>query len=172
MTTLGENCPDFRIDTHGGIAGPPALRGQWYALVHCDRPCMPGCTDCIRKFSVLAESLKTYECQLVVALDTPQGTTLMPPAGLDPPSWILAHWRGPRRSGTERVASALIVDPDGKVRATLEVPDTASLNVVLLLDLVRRARHEEALVHAAAPGKSRESAGCVDWFDFGGSPLH
>jgi len=171
MTSLGKNCPDFQIDTRGGIAGPPAMRGKWYALVHCDRPCMPGCKDCEAKFATLAESLKAYQCHLVVALDASDGTMLITPSSAEASEWTLAHWRGPRTLGAEKVASALIVDPDGKVRAALEIPDSASQNVVLLLDLVRHAQDEDTLVHAAPSGLVREATGCVDWFDFGESPL-
>ena len=172
MITLGDNCPDFRIDMRGGVAGPPSLRGRWYALIHCDRPCMPGCEDCIAKFSALALALRQYQCRLVVALDTPEGTMLLRPARCAESQWVLAHWRGPRTSGDGPIASALIVDPDGKVRATLEVPDSESQNVVLLLDLVRRVQDDPRLVHVAVPDRTRESAGCVDWFDFGSPPLH
>jgi hypothetical protein len=170
MIDLGKACPEFHVRTPNGTVGAADFRGEWLGILHCTRPCTPGCGTCMQGFDSLASRLRERGCRLLVALDEPDATirALMARRAATPgPTWTLGTWEGPaeRSAGTTRF---IVVDQGGTVRAMAETPGSGPIRGQMLLDLVDRACGHpiEATVEQMRPDVT---LGCVEWFDFEGS---
>lgn len=164
---VGEAVPDFRIRTPARTLGPEQLRGEWLALLHCTRPCVPGCATCMQRFAALAATLAARECRLVVALDEPDAAIdgLMARQASDPAAtWIVGRWDSPPAGPAEATRFA-VVDPRGVIRAVAESPNSGPIHGRMLLDLVDRA-HGRAVAPRAAEAHVDEAFGCVEWYEF------
>ena len=169
MWILGETCPRFRVRTARGIVGPESLTGHWLILIHCSKPCVLGCSACTDCFDTVADQLTVEHCRLVVALDAPDANSrteiLALETGAQSP-WQMGVWEYPERP-TGDATRVAVVDPEGVIRALLEVPNHAPLTAILLMDLLRRAQRQSLEIDDnPSPRPVRECVGCVDWFDF------
>ena len=168
MFRLGERCPEFRVRTAAGIVGPADFRGEWLGILHCARPCTPGCAACMQRFGSLALQLRDKGFRLLVALDEPDTALRARMAqgeGAPGSTWTLGTWEGP----TEEPAGATrftVIDHGVTVRALTETPASVPIRGQMLLDLVDRACGRPVAA-TAEQRRSDATVGCVDWFDFG-----
>lgn len=169
MWTLSEPCPKFRIRTANGVIDPESLTGHWLILIHCSRPCVRGCSACAHCFDDMTEQLIAQNCRLMVALDAPDRLVRTRVQQLDTglrPPWQIGIWEYPERY-TEEITHIAVLDPQGIVRALLEIPNDIPLTRVLLTDLLNRAQRQPTdLTVVDEPTHDSECVGCVDWFDF------
>ena len=171
MWESSQHVPQFRVRTREGIEDPAAARGQWLLLVHCNKTSGLGFGANLACFDSMAERLPAHDCRLLVALDLADEDAhaeVLRRAALPGLHWKLGVWDGPRLQSAREVTQAVVVDPHGTVRASLEIPSEATLDPALLIDLVRRAQthalHDSGHQHPIA--RESECLGCVDWFDF------
>jgi hypothetical protein len=171
MYAIGNACPQFRVRTSSGALGPEDFRGEWLGILHCTRPCTPGCATCMQRFGSLALSLRARGCRLLVALDQPDAalkSLMASGTGSPGATWVLGKWDWPAEepAGTTRF---VVVDPAGIVRAVSESASSGPIRGRMLLDLVDRAcgRPVKAVGHDQ---RADPTVGCVEWYDFDAAP--
>jgi len=174
MWTINAPCPEFCVRTSHGLLGPGELLGSWAVLLHCSRPCVPGCSVCLERFRQLAVRLADRGLRLVVALDEPDeqlGALLLrtPTEARGP--LVVGTWQGPPAQATAATTLLAVIDPSGLVRAVTQVPNVAPLPEAVLMDSVQRALGcSLADLPAAAAAARNETYGCVGWYDYGARP--
>jgi len=168
MWALGSACPQFRIRTPAGVVGPAELKPAWVALVHCTRPCTPGCSACLGGFDRLGRRLSERGCRLVVALDEPdaQLRALLGrlPADARAPV-LIGTWETPEPQHTPTTLFA-VIDPGGTVRASLQGSNAAPLPEQSLLDAVDHVLGRPPAARGRDAVAAADALGCVAWFDY------
>jgi hypothetical protein len=171
MYTVGSRCPEFHVRTASGLVGPEQFRGEWLGLLHCTRPCTPGCATCMQRFGSLALSLRERGCRLLVALDEPDAAIRsLIERRVDSPvsTWTLGKWEGPA-AGPAGATRFIVVDKAGAVRAVAETPSSGPIRGRMLVDLVDRACGRPAKA-AREDRRPDATIGCVEWYDFEATP--
>ena len=159
-------CPEFRVRTPAGVVGPATLRPAWLALLHCTRPCTPGCSACLAGFGRLGRSLFERGCRLLVALDEPDAQLRallgrMPPDAGAPV--LIGTWETaePAHGPTTLFA---VIDPAGTVRALLTGTNATPLSEQTLLEQVDHALGRPPGTTARRAVPAADAFGCVAWF--------
>jgi len=168
MWVIGKACPEFRVRTPAGVVGPAELQPSWVALLHCTRPCTPGCRACLAGFGRLGGQLATRGCRLLVALDRPDAPLreLLAQLPADRQARVLiGTWETPAPAHAPSTLFA-VIDPHRTVRGLLQGSNATPLPERTLLEQVDRARGRPPAPAAGRAGVADESLGCVDWFDY------
>lgn len=171
MYTVGQPCPRFRVRTPAGLIGPADFRGEWLGLLHCTRPCPPGCAACMQRFDSLALRLRDRGCRLLVALDEPDAAMaalMLCRAEVPGSTWVLGRWEG-AAEGPGSATRFVVLDQHGTVKAVAETPASGPIRGQMLLDLVDRACGRPA-VTTSEELRGDATIGCVDWYDFEARP--
>jgi hypothetical protein len=167
MWAIGSACPDFRVRTPAGPLDPAALHGTWVALLHCTRPCTPGCGVCLERFGHLGARLTVRGCRLLVALDEPDAplrARLGQQVADRQASVTFGTWEThepPHRAST----LFAVIDPDGIVRSLSDGPNATPLSERTILDAVDRALGR-TLSPPRGTASPADRLGCVEWFDY------
>ncbi len=168
MWAIDAACPEFRVRTPAGVVGPGGLRPGWTALLHCTRPCTPGCSACVAGFDRLGRRLAERGCRLLVALDQPDAElrALLGQMPGDPRAQVLiGTWETPEPAHGPGTLFA-IIDPRGTVRALLHRSNATPLPEEALLGEVDRALGRPSAAPLARAVPAAETFGCVDWFEY------
>lgn len=168
MWAVNAPCPEFRVRTPSGAVGRADFRGSWLALLHCTRPCTPGCGACLDRFRQLGGRLAERHCRLLVALDEPDaalrgllGTTA---AGAASPV-VVGTWETPEPAQRASTLFA-VIDPHGIVRELVRESNTTPLPESVLLDHVNRALGQPPIEWHGRIPSAATTFGCVEWFDY------
>jgi hypothetical protein len=174
MWAIGTACPEFRVRTPAGVVGPAELGPAWIALLHCTRPCTPGCSRCLIGFGELGRRLAERGCRLLVALDQPDAELRallgQMPADLQAPV-LIGTWETPEPPHAPSTLFA-VIDAHGIVRAMVRGSNVQPLPVAELLGQVDRALGRPSVAPAGRAVPANESFGCVDWFEYDTSDRH
>ena len=170
MWAVNSPCPEFRVSTSAGVVGPGDFRGRWLALLHCTRPCAPGCAVCLERFGALGARLEQYNCRLVVALDEPDDgvrALLARPLADSQEAAVFGTWQVATPFEGAATTMFALIDPEGTVRAATEMPNLAPLPVAVIEECVDRVLQ---LGCPDLPGsgalRTNDTYGCVGWFNY------
>jgi hypothetical protein len=171
MWAIGRRCPEFSVRTPAGVVGPADLRPAWLALLHCTRPCTPGCGGCLVGVRRLGRRLGQRGCRLLVALDRPdaelRALLARMPADRRAPV-LVGSWETPEPRHAPSTLFA-VIDPHGTLRAVLQQSNATPLPEGVLLEQVDRALGRPSAAAASRAVPPAECFGCVDWFDYDSS---
>jgi hypothetical protein len=171
MWTINAPSLEFCVQTPRGLLGPGDLLGSWAVLLHCSRPCVPGCGQCLDRFGQLGAKLADRGVQFVVALDEPDkelGSVLHRVSSEAPGPLVVGAWQAPAMATGTATTLFAVIDPRGFVRALTEVPNVAPLPEAVIMDGVDRALGRSPGSPAATPAAAKNEAyGCVGWYDYG-----
>jgi hypothetical protein len=171
MWAINAPSPEFCVRTPQGLLGPGDLLGSWAVLLHCSRPCVPGCSVCIERFTQLGARLADRGLRLVVALDGPDSqldSVLKRRPAQAPGSLVVGAWQAPVPAAGAATTLFAVIDPNGFVRALTEVPNVAPLAEAVLMDSVDRVLGRSPGDSSTAPAAATGDAyGCVGWYDYG-----
>jgi hypothetical protein len=168
MWAVNQECPNFEILTPAGPIGPRDSRGEWLALLHCGRPCVPRCQSCVERFGSLSKQFRLRNCRLLVALDEPDGdlrTRLERGHPETPADWTIGRWNTPEdlRPGVTQFS---LIDPKGIVRVVTDSHSAGPIRGELLLGLLDRAQERAVIPVLVETELCRLAHGCVEWFDY------
>ena len=167
MFVLGEPAPAFEVLTVRGTSGPQDFREHWLMVLRCGHWRGADCAVCTARFDALAETLRTRQCHLLVAVDEVDVGTRLPVAGPHASGrspWTLGRWLQPGvlPAATTEVA---VIDPAGVVRAHACSEDSRPLRRDWLITLVDGAQGRE-FQPVEQHGNAALAYGCVDWYEY------
>ena len=169
---LNEPAPEFRASSTMGEVALEDYAGRWLVFFSHPADVTPVCTTEIAEFTRRFEDFQREECDLLglstdsleahrawlADIESVAGSPVPFPLIADPER-VVARTYGmiqPGESDTSAVRTVFVIDPDGRVRASLAYPIPTGRNVEEILRLVRALRttaiHRVATPENWAPG--------------------